>query len=114
MNPSRSISLRYYMCLFMLLGVLVLGIIQWSVLPILIQNGPGAIASVLGVSASHSSNFAAPFKCLFVDGLNLCLVPSRITVRKVACRIVRLPDAPISGQDDFSLTHRPLRAPPFA
>ena len=114
MNPKRSTSRRYVACLLLLSGVLVLGIIQWSFLPILIQNGPVASTAVLEVSAGHTSKFAAPFKCLFGDGLNPCLVQSRITLRRIASRIVRLPDAPVSGQNDFSLTHRPLRAPPSA
>ena len=114
MNPERTPTRRFVICLLLLSGVLVLGIIQWSFLPILIQNGPVASTGVLEMSAGHSSKFAAPFKCLFGDGLNPCLVQSRITVRRIASRIVRLPDAPISGQDDFSLTHRPLRAPPSA
>ena len=114
MSPKRSPSRRCVACLLLLSGVLVLGIVQWSFLPILIQNGPVGSAAVLEMSAGHSSKFVAPFKCLFGDGLNPCLVQSRITVRRVASRIVRLPDAPLSGQDDFSLTHRPLRAPPSA
>src|SRR5579863_2034926 len=114
MKPKRTPSRRFVMCLLLLSGVLVLGIVQWSFLPILIQDGPSASAAVLELSASHSSKFAAPFKCLFVNGLNPCIVQSRITMRRMASRIVRLPDAPASGQNDFSLTHRPLRAPPSA
>jgi hypothetical protein len=114
MNPKRTPSRRYAVFIFLLSGVLLLGIVQWSILPILIQDGPSASTAVLELSASHTSKFAAPFKCLFGDGLNPCLVQSRISVRRIASRIVPLPDAPISGQDDFSLTHRPLRAPPSA
>jgi len=114
MNSKRSPSRQYVACLLLLSGVLVLGIVQWSFLPILIQNGPVGSTAVLELSAGHTSKFAAPFKCLFGDGLNPCPVQSRITVRRIASRIVRLPEAPISGQDDFSLTHRPLRAPPSA
>jgi hypothetical protein len=114
MNLKRTPSRRYIACILLLSGILVLGIIQWSFLPILIQDGPLASTAVLELSASHTSKFAAPFKCLFGDGLNPCPVQSRITVRRVASRIVRLPDAPVSGQDDISLTHRPLRAPPSA
>jgi hypothetical protein len=114
MNPDRSTSRRYVACLLLLSGVLVLGIIQWSFLPILIQNGPAASRAILELSASHTSKFAAPFKCLLGDGVNPCLLQSRIAVRRTVSRIVRLPDPPISGQDDFSLTHRPLRAPPSA
>ena len=114
MNPERNPSSRYVACILLLSGILVLGIIQWSFLPLLIQDGPLTSATVLEMSASHTSKFAAPFKCLFGDGLNPCLAQSRITVRRMASRMVRLPDAPISGQDDISLTHRPLRAPPSA
>ena len=114
MNPKRTSSRRYVACLLLLSGVLVLGIIQWSFLPILIQNGPVASTAVLEMSAGHSSKFAAPFKCLFGDGLMPCLVQSRITVRRTASRIAHPPDAPISGQDDFFLSYHPLRAPPSA
>jgi hypothetical protein len=114
MNPTPFTTRRYLVFLLLLSGVLVLGIVQWSFLPILIQNGPVGSAAVLEVSAGHSSKFAAPFKCVLGDGLRPCLVQSRITVQRIASRIVRLPDVPISGQDDFSLTHRPLRAPPSA
>src|SRR3974390_755590 len=111
MTPMRPPSRRYAACLLLLAGVLVLGIVQWSFLPILIQNGPSTSTAVQDLSASHSSKFAAPFKYLFGDWLNPCLVPSRITVRRVAFRIARLPDAPIFRQDDFSLSPRSLRAP---
>ena len=93
-------------------AVLVLGIIQWSFLPILIQNGPVGSAAVLEVSAGHSSKFVAPFKCLFGDGLRPCLVQSRITVQRIATKIPHPPEAPISGQNDFFLSFHPLRAPP--
>jgi hypothetical protein len=114
MNPERTPSRRYIASVLLFTGILSLGIIQWSFLPILIQDGPSTSVAVLEMSASHTSKFAAPFKCLFGDGLNPCLVQSRITVRRMASRIVRLPDAPISGQDDIFLTHCSLRAPPTA
>jgi hypothetical protein len=100
--------------LVLLSAILFLGIVQWSFLPILIQNGPVGNAAVLEMTAGHSAKFVAPFKGLFGGGLNPYLVPTRITVRRFESGIVRLPDAPVSGQDDFSLTHRPLRAPPSA
>jgi hypothetical protein len=114
MNPKRTSSRPYIACLLALSGVLVLGIVQWSFLPILIQNGPVGSPAALEVSAGHSAKFVAPFKGLFSDGLNPCLAPSRIAVWRTASRTVRLPDIFISGQDDFSLTHRHLRAPPSA
>jgi hypothetical protein len=97
MNPKRSTSHRYVAYLLLLAGVLVLGIIQWSFLPLLIQNGPVASGAHLEMSASHSSKFAAPFKCLTGDGLRPCLVRSRTTFRRTVSRIVHLPDAVISG-----------------
>jgi hypothetical protein len=114
MIPKRSIGRGYVACLLLLSGVLVLGIVQWSFLPLLIQNGPTSGTPVLEFSTGHTSKFAAPFKALFGDGSNPYLVPSRITLRREGRRIVRLPEAPISSPDDFSLTHRPVRAPPAA
>jgi hypothetical protein len=107
-----SPSCRFVSCLLLLSGVLVMGIVQWSFLPFLIQSGPSASTIVLEFSASRMSKFAAPFKCLIGDGMNPCLAQSNFTVRRITSGIVRLPDTPISGRDDFSLTHRPLRAPP--
>jgi hypothetical protein len=112
MNPKRSTSRRYLACLLLLSGVLVLGIVQWSFLPILIQNGPVGSAAVLEMSAGHSSKFAAPFKFLFGDGLRPYHVQSKITVRMTASRIPYPPEAPNSGKDDFFLSYHPLRAPP--
>jgi hypothetical protein len=114
MMPKRSIGRGYATCLLLLSVVLVLGIVQWSFLPLLMQNGPTSNAPVLEFSAGHTSKFAAPFKALFGDGSNSYLVPLRITLRREARRIVRLPEAPISSPDDFSLAHRPVRAPPAA
>jgi hypothetical protein len=112
MNPTPLTTRRYVVFLLLLSGVLVLGIVQWSFLPILIQNGPVGSAAVLEVSAGHSSKFVAPFKCLFGDGLRPCLVQSRITVQRIVSKIPDPPEAPISGQNDFFLSFHPLRAPP--
>lgn len=114
MNPKHSTSRRYIACLLLISGVLVLGIIQWSFLPILVQNGLIASTAVLDLSAGHTSKFVAPFKCLFGDDLRPCPVQSRITVRRIVSKFVRLPEAPVSGRDDFSLSYRPMRAPPSA
>jgi hypothetical protein len=114
MNPKRTPTRRFVACLLLLSSLLVLGIIQWSFLPILIQNGPVARTGALEMSAGHSSKFAAPFKCLFGDGLRPYLAQSRITVRRIASRIPHPPEAPISRRDDFFLSYHPLRAPPSA
>ena len=112
MTPQRATTRRYAACLLVLSGVLVLGIIQWSFLPILIQNGPVGSSAILEMSAGHSSKFAAPFKCLFGDGPRPCVPQSRMTVQRVAFRIVVTPEAQIFGQDIFFLSYHPLRAPP--
>ena len=112
MNPERPTTRRYIACLLALAAVLVLGIIQWSFLPILIQNGPVGSSAVLEISAGHSSKFAAPFKCLLGDGQRPCVPQARITVGSVASRILHPPEARICGQDVFFLSYHPLRAPP--
>lgn len=114
MIPERTISRRFAVCLLLLSAVLVLGIVQWSFLPLLIQNGPSTGAPLLEFSAGHTSKFAAPYKALFGDGWNPCLAQTGITVRPIVSRIAFVPDAPISGPNDVSLTHHPLRAPPSA
>src|ERR1700681_207187 len=108
MNPKRSTSRRYVACLLLLSGVLVLGIVQWSFLPLLIQNGPVGSSAVLEMSAGHSSKFAAPFKCLFGDGQRPCLVQSRTTLPRVAFRIPHSPETQFSGTDVFFLSYYPL------
>jgi hypothetical protein len=114
MNSKRSKSRQHTATLLLLSGLLVLGIIQWSFLPILIQNPPMSSRAVLELSAGHTSKFAAPFKCLFGDEFRPCTVQSRIAVRSIASRIVRLPENLVSAQDDCCLSHHPLRAPPSA
>jgi hypothetical protein len=114
MNLKRSTNRRYLACLMLLSVVLVLGIVQWSFLPILIQNGPVGSTAVLEMSAGHSSKFAAPFKCLFGDGLRPCLIQARITVRRIATGIPHPPETQLSGKDVYFLSYHPLRAPPSA
>jgi hypothetical protein len=117
MIPKRSLSRLQVACLF-LSGVLVLGIVQWSFLPLLVQSAPAIGRTTLEVESGHTAKFAAPFKALvgdlFGDGIDACVVPSAINLQRAESRIVRVPDAPNSTQADFSLTHRPLRAPPSA
>jgi hypothetical protein len=114
MNPQRPTNRRTAACLLLLLGILILGIVQWSFLPILIQNGPVASSAALEISASHSSKFAAPFKCLFGDALRPCLIQSKISVPKIVVGIPHPTENPFFGNDDFFLSYHPLRAPPTA
>jgi hypothetical protein len=114
MNANRSSNRLYVARLMLLSGVLILGIIQWSFLPILIQNGQAGGASVLEMSAGHSSKFAAPFKCLFSETLRPCPVRSRTIVPRIAIGRTQPTETPLFGKDEFYLSYHPLRAPPSA
>ena len=112
MTRDRSHS-RRAACLFLASAVLTLGIIQWSFLPLLIQNCPPAGKSVLELSAGHTSKFAAPFKYLFGGGLKPALAQSRMTLQGIASRAANPPEAPILAHNACCyLSQRPLRAPP--
>lgn len=114
MNPARSASRYRVVCLFLASAVLCLGIVQWSFLPILVQNASSASKPVLEASGGHTAKFAAPYKYLFGSGLRRWLTQSRIIVPRTASFILHLPETSISVQDDFSLSHHPFRAPPSA
>jgi hypothetical protein len=114
MNPEHFTRRRSPATLLLLSGVLVLGIVQWSFLPILIQNGPVTSIAVLEMTAGHSSKFAAPFKCLFGDGFNPCLLQTGIITRNIATRMPYPPETSVSGNEDRYLSSCPLRAPPAA
>lgn len=113
MKPKQLPNRSYVICLFLLIGVLVMGIVQWSFLPILIQNGQVGGVS-LEMSAGHSSKFAAPFKFLFGDGLQPCVVQARITVRRETSTISIISEVPTYRSDDLFLSANHLRAPPTA
>lgn len=114
MIRARSTSRRYAVPLLLLSGLLVLGIIQWSFLPILIQNGPVGSKAVLEISAGHSSKFAAPYKCLFGDDASPCLAQSGLDAPRIASGVVSLPDNLKCSHDEAFLSSPPLRAPPSA
>ena len=115
MNPEHFIRHRSPVALLLLSGVLVLGIVQWSFLPILIQNGPLTSTAVLEMTAGHSAKFAAPFKCLFGNGSSPFLLETRFHAPRIAFRLPHPPETSSSSKkDDRYLSCRPLRAPPFA
>jgi hypothetical protein len=113
MKPNRPPNRWYLIGISLLLGVLVLGIVQWSFLPILIQNGPVGGAS-LEMSARHSSKFAAPFKFLFGDGLQPCVVRTRTTPRRVTSGICLVAEVPVHRSEELFFSSHQLRAPPTA
>jgi len=113
MKLDRFPKRWYVICLSLVLGVLVLGIVQWSFLPILIQNGPVGGAA-LEMSAGHSSKFAAPFKFLFGDELQPCIVRARVAVRRLTSAILILAEVPVYRSEDLFQSSHHLRAPPSA
>jgi hypothetical protein len=113
MNRERA-TIRLSSCCLILSAVLVLGIIQWSFLPFLVQNGAVSGNAVFEMSAGHTSKFAAPFKYLFGDSLKPSLAQSNVSAPPITRTLTRLPDEPRPKLDDRSFTSRQLRAPPHA
>lgn len=113
MNPTRATS-RLCSCCLILSAVLILGIVQWSFLPFLVQNGPVSGRAVVEMSASHTSKFAAPFKYLFGDSLKPSLAQSGVSAPPVRRALLCLPKEPRSNRDDLGFANRQLRAPPYA
>ncbi|MBZ5661177.1 MAG: hypothetical protein LAO08_12290 [Acidobacteriia bacterium] len=111
MISDRATSRRCSLCL-VLIVVLFLGLVQWSFLPLLIGNGLPSSIAFLSISGGHTSKFAAPFKCLFGDPLNTCVLPSGVSLPVVAAILFHRPEEPASGRNDRFFSHRQLRAPP--
>jgi hypothetical protein len=112
MNPGRATTRRFTFCLI-LSAVLILGIVQWSFLPVLIQNAslPGQVA--VDVSPGHTSKFAAPSKFLLGNVLQPCLKQANLGVPQPTVRIFR-PDEPSFRHDSQLSFSCQLRAPPSA
>jgi len=95
-------------------AVLVLGIVQWSFLPLLIQNGPITSQANLESSAGHTSKFAAPFKGFFGDSLKPTCSQSRVSAPIATRTFFQQPKERVSARDDVYFSDRQLRAPPSA
>jgi hypothetical protein len=113
MNPDRATD-RQFACCLILSAVLILGIVQWSFLPILIQSAPLPGKAVLEVSTSHTSKFAAPFKCFSGDSLKPCLSRARISTPRITPSFFHRSEEPAPDRDVLFFSHRQLRAPPSA
>jgi hypothetical protein len=113
MKLSRATN-RQLTCCLILSGVLILGIIQWSFLPVLMQNAPISSRAILEISPGHSSKFAAPFKGLLIDFLGPHLTPSRVTTPLNAAGVLYRSEEPSIKQDNQFFSHRQLRSPPSA
>src|ERR1700692_4575018 len=115
MNPGRATTRRLATCL-LLSAVLILGIVQWSFLPVLIQSPSFSGRVSIEVSPGHSSKFAAPFKCLSetIDYLQTCLKPASLGIPLPRVSFSRYSDEPSFRHDDQVFPHRQLRSPPSA
>jgi hypothetical protein len=92
--------------------VLFLGLVQWSFLPLLLDGGLPSSSAVVGISSGHTSKFAAPYKCLFADPLDACLLPSGVSAPMPTVGWHRPLDEPVYNRIDRFFSHRQLRAPP--
>jgi hypothetical protein len=93
---------------------LILGLVQWSFLPVLILNNLQSSQAAVEVSSGHSSKFAAPFKSLLGDIQQACLKQSGVTAPRPANRFSLHPMESDSRRDDQHLSFRQLRSPPSA
>jgi hypothetical protein len=113
MNPGRATTRQLATCL-LLSAVLILGIVQWSFLPVLIQSPSSSGRIAVDVSPGHTSKFAAPSKFLLGNFLRPCLKQAIVaTVQASACFFYQ-PEEPSFTRDDQFFPHRQLRSPPFA
>ena len=115
MNPGRATIRRLATCLA-LSAVLILGIVQWSFLPVLIESPSFSGGASVEVSPGHSSKFAAPFKYLSgtIDSLQACLTSAGLGAPIPPLSFSRYSDEPCFRHDDQASPHRCLRSPPSA
>jgi hypothetical protein len=115
MNSGRATTRHFATCLA-LSAVLILGIVQWSFLPVLIQSPTFSGRVSIEVSPGHSSKFAAPFKCLSgtIDSLQTCLKPASLGIPLPSVSFSRHSDESFFRHDDQVFSYRSLRSPPTA
>jgi hypothetical protein len=113
MTPGRATTRLLTTCL-LLSAVLILGIIQWSFLPVLIQNPSSSGRPAVEVSPSHSAKFAAPSKFLLGDFLQPCLQQASLSAPQTPLKYFYQREETSFARDDQFLPHRQLRSPPSA
>jgi hypothetical protein len=111
MISGRATIRPWVLCLF-LVGVLSVGIVQWSFLPVLIQCPSFGEARDLDASSYHTSKFAAPYKFLAIDSLQLYLVQTMVFGPEVAKSFSPRPAEPPYLQSAQFPSQRQLRSPP--
>src|SRR6266550_610207 len=116
MNPGHATARQLVTCP-LLSGVLILGMVQWSFLPILIQDSSFSGRTAVEVSPRHSSKFAASFKSLIgkFGSLQTCLRKSSYAVPRPPVSFFRHRPEPSFRQDDhFSPIAGYGRLPPLS
>jgi hypothetical protein len=111
MISGRATNQSWVLCMF-LVAVLSIGIVQWSFLPVLIQCPSLGAARDLDASSYHTSKFAAPYKFLTVDSLQLCVLQTGIGAPEIVARIFPRPAEPPYLQSSQFSSERQLRSPP--
>jgi len=111
MNLSRPTTRQLTTCL-LLSAVLILGIVQWSFLPVLIQDSSFSGRTAVDVSPGHSSKFAAPSKFLLGNFLQPCLKQANFSTLQTAVSFFYQPAESSSTREDQFFSHRQMRAPP--
>src|SRR5437879_6037272 len=106
MNPGRATTPQLATCL-LISGVLILGMVQWSFLPILIQDSSFSGRTAVEVSPGHSSKFAASFKSLIgkFGSPQRCLGKSSYAVPRPPVSFFGHPTEPSSRQHDLFFSH---------
>ncbi len=105
---------KYYSRAFclVLMGVLILGLVQWSFLPLLMDGRMASCSAVLTITGGHTAKFAAPFKCPFDDSTSTCLLETRqcapVIVASFVCRV----ENTSPHRESVFHSDRLLRAPP--
>jgi len=113
MNPGRATTRQLAACL-LLSAVLILGIVQWSFLPVLIQSPTFSGRVAVDVSPGHTSKFAAPSKFLLGNFLRPCLKQANVAVMQTSACFFYRPEESSFTHDDRFFPHRQLRSPPSA
>ena len=111
MNQSRVTTRQLATCL-LLSAVLILGIVQWSFLPVLIQDSSFSGRTAVEVSPGHTSKFAAPSKFLLGNFLQPCLKQANLAALRTAVSFFYQLEEPSFTRDDQFFSHRGLRSPP--
>jgi hypothetical protein len=107
-------TMRQFATCVLLSVVLILGIVQWSFLPVLIQNPSFSGRAAVGVSPGHSAKFAAPSKFQQETFLQPGLKQANLAALQTSRNYFYQPKGSIFARDDQFFFCRQLRSPPSA